>query len=129
MKPTTVKILYWSATILFALMMFMDGIGGITKQQAGIEVMKHLGYPEYVLTIFGIAKIAGAIAVIQTRFHTIKEWAYAGFTFNFIGAMMSRALAGDKTFEIMFPIAPALLLFASYFLWKKYEELQATRVV
>lgn len=53
--------------------MLMDGIGGITRQQAGQDILKHLGYPMYALTIFGVAKILGAIAILQTKFKTIKE--------------------------------------------------------
>ena len=58
MKPKTTKTLYWIFTILFAMFMLMDGIGGITRQQAGQDVLKHLGYPMYALTIFGFAKVS-----------------------------------------------------------------------
>ena len=115
MKPTTIRIVYWILTILFAVMMLMDGIGGITRQQAGVEVMQHLGYPIYALSIFGIAKLLGAIAIVQNKFKIIKEWAYAGFTFNFIGAMMSRAYAGDQVSWILFPLIPIAILFATYY--------------
>ncbi len=123
MNPKTIKILYWSLTIFFALFMLMDGFGGISRQQAGIEVMKHLGYPVYALSIFGIAKILGAVALLQTRFATIKEWAYAGFTINFIGAMMSRAYAGDGIGWMLFPLIPLGVMFTSYFFWKRFQQL------
>ncbi|MEO5683519.1 MAG: DoxX family protein [Chitinophagaceae bacterium] len=121
MKPATIRIIYWVLTILFALMMLMDGIGGVTRQQAGVEVMQHLGYPLYVLSIFGIAKILGALAILQNKWKTIKEWAYAGFTFNFIGAMMSRAYAGDGIAIVVFPLIPIAILFAAYYFWKKFS--------
>ena len=123
MQPKTIKIIYWVLTILFALFMLMDGFGGITRQQAGVDVMQHLGYPVYVLSIFGIAKLLGAVAILQNKFYTIKEWAYAGFTFNFIGAVMSRAFVGDSVGWILFPLIPVAILFASYYFWKKYSSL------
>lgn len=101
--------------------MLMDGIGGITRQQAGQDVLKHLGYPMYALTIFGVAKTLGAIAILQTKFKTIKEWAYAGFAFNFMGAAASRAFAGDSFGLIIAPIVALAFMFLVYFLWKKYD--------
>lgn len=121
MKPKTIKSLYWIATIFIALLMLLDGYGGVSQQLAGQEVMKHLGYPMYVLIIFGIAKIMGAIAIVQTKYRTLKEWAYAGFAFNFIGASASRAFAGDGPGEIIFPLIALAILLIPYFLWKKYE--------
>ncbi len=126
MKPKTIKTLYWVSTIFIALLMLLDGIGGVTQQAAGQEVMKHLGYPMYVLIIFGAFKILGAIAIVQTKYQALKEWAYAGFAFNFIGAAASRALAGDGAGEIIFPLIVLAILLIPYFLWKKYESIRNT---
>lgn len=127
MKPKTLKTTYWIITILFALSMLMDGIGGITRQQAGVEVMQHLGYPVYALSIFGMAKITGALAIFQNKFTTLKEWAYAGFTINFMGAILSRIYAGDGIGEILFPLIPMAISFLSYFLWKQYKNIKTIR--
>ena len=124
MKPKTIKTLYWVSTIFIAVLMLLDGYGGVTQQVAGQEVIKHLGYPLYVLIIFGAAKILGAIAIVQTKYKTLKEWAYAGFAFTFIGASASRALAGDGPGEIIFPLVVLAVLLIPYFLWKKYESLR-----
>jgi hypothetical protein len=121
MKPKTIKTLYWGFTIFFAMLMLMDGYGGLSRQEAGVEVMKHLGYPVYVLTIFGIAKVLGAIAILQNRYRTLKEWAYAGFTFNFIGAFLSRSFAGDHGAELVFPFIALAIMLVPYVLWKKHE--------
>lgn len=126
MKPRSIKITYWTATGIFALLTFMDGIGGITRAEAGVEIMHHLGYPVYLLSIVGVAKLLGAIAIVQTKYRTIKEWAYAGFTFNFLGAFASRAFAGDSTFEVIFPVIMLGVMFIPYFFWKKYERLKGT---
>lgn len=113
------RIWYWLATIIFALMMIMDGFGGVTQQEAGKEVFKHLGYPMYLLIIVGIAKLLGAVSILQNKFKTVKEWAYAGFAINFIGAFASRAFVGDGI-SLLIPLLVALIMmFIPYFLWKK----------
>ncbi len=126
MKPKTTKILYWIFLSLFLIMMLMDGIAGVVKEKTGQEVMHHLGYPVYALVIFGVAKIAGVLALLQTKFRTIKEWAFAGFTINFLGAAASRGLAGDPAGLIFAPIIALAFMFFVYWLWKKYEALHTT---
>jgi uncharacterized membrane protein YphA (DoxX/SURF4 family) len=112
---------YWIATIIFALMMIADGFGGITQQEAGKEVLKHLGYPMYLLIIVGIAKLLGAVSILQNKFTAIKEWAYAGFAINFIGAFASRAFVGDGISLLIPPIIALAIMFIPYILWKKLK--------
>lgn len=100
-------------------MLFADGFGGITQQQPGQDVLKHLGYPMYLLIITGVAKWLALIAILQPNFKVIKEWAYAGVSVNFIGAFASRAFVGDSFFETILPIIMLGFMFISYFLWKK----------
>ncbi|MEP6674678.1 MAG: DoxX family protein [Ferruginibacter sp.] len=119
MKSKTNNNLYWISTIIFALLMLMDGIGGIMQQQAGKDVMLKLGYPFYFLVIGGTAKILGAIALLQPWYKTIKEWAFAGFAINFICASVSWAISGGGLMEIIFPLIILLLMFIPYSAWKK----------
>ena len=121
MRPKSLRNAYWIATIIIALFMLMDGFGGITMQEAGQESLKHLGYPLYALYIFGVAKILGAVAILQNKYKVIKEWAYAGFTFNFIGAAASTAFVGDGIDKVIFPIIALFILAIPYTLWKRYS--------
>jgi hypothetical protein len=102
-------------------MLFADGIGGVTQQQAGQEVLRHLGYPMYLLIIAGTAKLLAVIALVQTRYGTIKEWAFAGIAITFIGAFASRAFVGDSGFELIFPLIMLAFMFVPYGLWKRGE--------
>jgi hypothetical protein len=120
MKTNKLKIFYWVSTGLFVLLMLMDSIGGIMHEPTGVAIMKHLGYPEYVLTIFGVAKLLGALAILQPKFQTIKEWAFAGFAINFIGAFCSRAAVGDPVGELIPPVVMLLVMFIPYYAWKRY---------
>ncbi|RPE05731.1 DoxX family protein [Chitinophaga lutea] len=124
MKPKTIRITYWIATGIFALLMIADGIAGVTRQQAGIDAMGMLGYPVYFLSIVGGAKLLGAVAILQNRFRLIKEWAYAGFTFNFLAASVSWAFAGFGAFETTFPLIILGIMCVPYFFWKKYNRVQ-----
>ena len=93
------------------------------QTEQGKEVMKHLGYPVYVNTIIGVAKILGVIALLQWKFKTIKEWAYAGFTIDFIGAAASLYFAGDGILMALTTIPFFAVMFISYYLWKKVERM------
>ena len=125
MSPKSIKITYWVITSVFVLFTIADAAGGITKQEAGIVVLKHLGYPIYLMPFLGALKLAGAIAILQPNFRTVKEWAYAGFTFNFIGALVSRAVLGDSLGLLLMPLVVLAIMFVSYFLWQKMEALRA----
>ena len=110
---------YWIATIAFALWLFGDGVSGLVENQAGLQIIMHLGYPGYVLIITGGAKVLAGVAILQTRFRTIKEWAFAGYTIDCIGASASHFFGGDNLGWILLPMVFLALMFIPYWLWKK----------
>ncbi|MEX0721241.1 MAG: DoxX family protein [Balneolaceae bacterium] len=77
----------------------------------------------YVSTILGAAKILGAIVLVMGMFKTLKEWAYAGFAFDLIGASASGAYIGEILVVIV-PLVYLAVMFLSYFLWKKMDNVQ-----
>jgi len=126
MSTKTINITYWVLTALLALAMAADGFGGVTKQQTGVIVLQHLGYPIYFMVIMGTAKLLGVIAILQNKYKAIKEWAYAGFSFTFFGAIASRAFVGDAAGELIPPIIILAFLFVTYYFWKKFNQLKPT---
>lgn len=103
------KIIYWIATIWLALGMVSTGVVQLLKEKAGqggADTITHLGYPLYFLTIMGVWKMLGVIAVLIPKFPLVKEWAYAGFFFAMSGAIFSHMVSGDAITAIL----PALLL-------------------
>ena len=103
------KIIYWIATIWLALGMVSTGAVQLLKAkdgQGGLDCIMHLGYPAYLLTLLGIWKILGVVAVLIPKFPMLKEWAYAGFFFVMTGALFSHIALGDSVKKIF----PALLL-------------------
>jgi hypothetical protein len=123
MKSKTINAIYWVLTILFSLAMLGDAYGGLTMQKEGVDVLNHLGYPLYTMPLFAVAKILGVIAILQPRYKTIKEWAYAGYTFNFICAFASRAIVGDPIGQLMPPVVLLITLLVAYYFWKKKTEI------
>jgi len=102
----TQKIIYWISTLWLSLGMVATGIVQIAKSEQEVNNIIHLGYPVYFLTMLGIWKILGVVAILVPKFAVLKEWAYAGFFFAMSGALFSRIAAGDPFSQI----APALLL-------------------
>jgi len=119
MRRKGIRIAYWIVTILFAGFMLFSGISELVGTEDGNAVMLGLGYPLYLNFILGVAKILGALALIQTKWYVIKEWAYAGFTFDILGASMSFALAGFGFGGALTPLVFLVVMFVSYVLWKK----------
>lgn len=108
------KIIYWIATIWLALGMVSTGAVQLFKMKTEVDFITHLGYPVYILTILGVWKILGAVAVLIPKFVLLKEWAYAGFFFAMSGAAFSHIAAG--TFNEIFPSLLLLTLtLVSYF--------------
>ena len=89
------KIIYWVATALLAFGMLQSGIFAVLKTKQWIDLVTGLGYPVYFLTILGIWKILGVIAILVPGFKLVKEWAYAGFFFAMSGALASHLACGD----------------------------------
>jgi hypothetical protein len=124
MKPKTIKITYWVLLALLCLMLAADGYGGITKQQAGIDALNHLGYPPYLLPLFGALKWLGVVALLQLKYTGIKEWVFAGVAFTFIGASYSHFAVKDGVGMIIAPLVALVFLFAVYTFWNKYEQVK-----
>ena len=111
-NPTTgraSKIIYWISTAWLALGMVATGAGQLFEMregQGGLNMITHLDYPVYLLTLLGIWKILGVVAVLVPKFPLLKEWAYAGFFFIMSGAIFSHIAVGDPITELV----PSLLL-------------------
>jgi hypothetical protein len=106
------KVAYWVTTVLVAL----SALTGITYLMGGEQVIQgfvHLGYPQQLRIILGIAKPLAAIALLVPGLPTVKEWAYAGLTFAWVSAFVAHYLAKDGP-EAYIPLVLLALLFVSY---------------
>ncbi|MDB5189080.1 MAG: DoxX family protein [Parcubacteria group bacterium] len=119
MKTKTRSILYWVTISLLCLWLIADGLAGVFHVAAGADSLTQLGYPLYVLTITGVAKIIGAIAIFQNKYRTIKEWAFAGYAIDCIGAAASWFFIQGSPINIVMPLVFLAFMFVPYTLWKK----------
>lgn len=99
------KIIYWIATLWLSLGMVSTGLVQLLNRKEELDLMSRLGYPDYFLTILGVWKILGVVAILIPRFPVVKEWAYAGFFFSMTGAAFSHIASGTLN-----EIYPSLLL-------------------
>ena len=105
-----INIIYWISTILLALLMLSSAIPSIINGPDSIKIMTtHLGYPLYFTPFLGVAKLLGVIALFVPGFPKIREWAYAGFTFDLIGALYSLRFYELNAF-------PCILLFDCFYI-------------
>ncbi|SRR5260221_6848322 len=112
------KIVYWISTLWLALGMTVTGAGQLIKMKAGsggLDMITHLGYPVYLVTILGVWKILGVTAVLGPKFPLLKEWAYAGFFFVMTGAIISHLVYGDDAKEFFGPILLLVLTAVSWY--------------
>jgi uncharacterized membrane protein YphA (DoxX/SURF4 family) len=106
------KIVYWGATGLVAIVTLLAGFSYVTNAPEAVENFRHVGYPQQLRVLLGIAKLAGAIVLLVPRLPTLKEWAYAGFTFMWIAATVAHYLAADG--KSLLPVALLGVLAVSY---------------
>jgi hypothetical protein len=85
----------------------------------GAEFAKHLGYPLYLFTFLAVAKILGIIAILVPGNRRLKEWAYAGFTFDLIGAVYSGLSVGDPLVGWIPVFVGLVFVFGSYITYHK----------
>jgi len=114
-----INIIYWTTTIIIVL---MEGvIPAFTSQtEMAKEGIRHLGYPEYFGNALVVFKVLGAIILILPKIpNRLKEWAYAGFAFDFIFASISYFAVAGISAEAFFPLIFLGLLVISYIYYHK----------
>jgi DoxX-like protein len=109
----TRTITYWVSTGLLAAMSLFAGFAYLSGSPQAVQGFAHVGYPQQLRIILGIAKPLGAIALLVPGMAKLKEWAYAGFAFAWISAFVAHYLAGDGP-RAFSPLVLLVLLVVSY---------------
>jgi uncharacterized membrane protein YphA (DoxX/SURF4 family) len=114
-----INLIYWVSTILLILLMLSSAIPSLMKSPQAVDFMKHMQYPFYFAEFLAIAKLLGIVALLVPGFPRIREWAYAGFTFDLVAALCSFIALGDPVKSYMlFPVF-FIILAVSYIYWHK----------
>jgi hypothetical protein len=109
------KIIYWVATLWLALGMFSTGLVQILRVKEEVDLFNTLGYPLYFMTLLGIWKILGVVAVLIPKSPVLKEWAYAGFFFAMSGAIFSHLALRHPPIDLFGPLLLLVLTVASWY--------------
>jgi len=120
----TRKVIYWVSTGVLAAFSAFAAVTYLLGSPQAIQGFAHVGYPQHLRIILGIAKFLGAIALVVPGFPRLKEWSYAGFTFAWISAHVAHHLAKDGPEQFM-PLILLVILFVSYVTRPASRQLQA----
>ena len=112
-------LLYWIPTTLVVLNAGVGGVFDAIRAPEAMEVFRHLGYPDYFATLLGVAKVLGAIALLAPLPRTLREWAYAGLTFDVMAAVISILAIGDPTSQAIVPFLFLVLTLVSFIMWRR----------
>jgi uncharacterized membrane protein YphA (DoxX/SURF4 family) len=105
---------YWISTGLIALAFGSGGVAYLAGGEDQLRGMAELGYPAYFVTILGVWKVLGALAIVTPRFPRLREWAYAGIAFDLIGAAASHAAVGHPVVKVMVPLVVLAIMAVSW---------------
>lgn len=112
-------VLYWVFTVLLMAQLVVSGVALILRPPMVATLIQHLGYPAYFALFLGIAKLLAAVAIAQTWSPVLKEWGYAGATFDLLAAGISHIASHDVAKDIAGPFVMMTLLAASYVAYTK----------
>ena len=113
------KIIFWTATTIITL--FEGVMPALTSQtELAKEGIRHLGYPEYFGNALVVFKVLGVLALVIPQIpKRVKEWAYAGFAFDFIFASISHGAVDGMNVQTIFPLFVLGILAVSYVYYHK----------
>jgi hypothetical protein len=114
-----IRILYWITTGLLLLMMTFSSISSLASRAQSVAFFNTISMPSYLISFLSVAKLLGVIAILVPGYPRLKEWAYAGLTFDLIGAVYCNYAVGKPTGEWMPILIFVALAFVSYFLYHK----------
>ncbi len=118
-RKTTVAI-YWIVTTLFCLQMAFTAYAQLRLPQVA-EAFRHLGFPGYFRVELSWAKLLGIVLLLAPVPARLKEWAYAGFAFTLVSALIAHVAVGDGPDAWGWAAGTGVLWVLSYSLWRRME--------
>lgn len=109
-------IWYWIITVILSFFIFSGGLAQALQVKGVVQGFKPLGYPIYFISLIGIWKMLGIIALLIPNFKLLKEWAYAGIFFTMTGAVISHIASNDIHPQIIAPVVFAIFTVLSWYL-------------
>jgi DoxX-like family len=125
MSARTLLVLYWVSTAFVVLIMGLAGVLFLLRVDAAPKVLQHLGYPLYFATFFGVTRLMGATAVLLPVPKGLREWAYAGLTFDLVATSFSIVASGLPIAAVIQPAIILIAVLGSYLCWRQRSGMTA----
>jgi len=110
------QLWYWIITIILSFCIFSGGFAQAIQVKDVVQGFKPLGYPAYFISVIGVWKMLGIIAILIPNFKLVKEWAYAGIFFLMSGAVISHIASNHISVQIVAPFVLAVFTVLSWYL-------------
>lgn len=117
----TNKIIFWISTGLLSLLMLFSAVYMyiINHDTVAVPNFEGLGFPTWIIYPLAIAKLLGIVAITTRKSAKLKEWAYAGFFFNFTLAIGAHLAVNDGQFAAS--ALALVLLIVSYIFGERMQ--------
>lgn len=121
MTPRTTRVVYWISSLLFAAPQVWSAYLMLSRTPWLVDKLSgELGYPGYFLTVLGVSKLLGVATVLTIWGGSrLKEWAYAGLTFEVLGGFLSQLAVNDAWLAVSVPLLQLCVQTISYATWKR----------
>lgn len=117
---------YWVCTGLLVLWLIPNGVLDLIRIPGVIRGLEHLGYPPYLAIILGAWKLLAVAALLHPGTRLVREWAYAGITFDMFDAFLSHLFLHDPLPVALAPLVVLAFAAGSYLLRPQKFKLRAT---
>ena len=121
-RPKRMVIAFWIVTALFCLQIGFTAYAQLRLPQVA-EAFTHMGFPAYFRVELSWAKLLGVVLLLAPVTAWLKEWAYAGFAFTIVSALIAHFAVGDGPEAWGFAVGTGVLWGLSYFLWRRQATL------
>ena len=118
------RIAFWIVTALFCVEMIFTAYWECFTPQAA-QAFARLDFPATSFRVeLSVAKALGVLALLIPAMPArVKEWAYAGFAFNLVSALIAHASIHDRPAAFAPSTITLLLGTCSCVLWRRLETL------
>jgi hypothetical protein len=123
MEIRKLKIAFWAVLILLTIGMLGSAVPAVLQLPYAVEhFVNVLHLPLYLLAFTGAIKLAGLVVLYLPGYYRLKEWVFAGFVFDLVGAWYCNFIS-RHSFAATWPVLLYLLvLLMLYGLYRKIEQ-------
>ncbi|NTX35809.1 DoxX family protein [Myxococcus sp. CA033] len=111
---------FWVVTALLCLQMGFTAYAQLSMPEVA-EAIAQLGFPSYFRKELAWAKLLGVVLLLAPVPARLKEWAYAGFAFTLVSALIAHLAMGHGPESWIYAVVTGVLWGLSYFFWRRLQ--------